>query len=232
MSKSLLWFGPVSILQVQPTVPEGYKLDVMGCLGNVVDGKPTCAARADAWRNVDGSRVPTMREWLRLPAEPHVLAAFSAGGQVVKRLCLHPADRSEVRGVYLADAVYTTVWLDKPHVAGFDPLLEGLVQFALAAIEDGRPMVATASSSPNGNYPSGAQSLAALRIEIERRSGKSFCDVREAFEQQPQELKSPVRADGLENLLFVDFGSTYAHGAHPLAIAPVLLPRMLASLDV
>ena len=70
----------------------------------------------------------------------------------------------------------------------------------------------------------------ARRFEIERRSGRTFEDARE--DELLKGLLAPERADRLCNLLFVDFGSTYAHGAHPLGIAPVMLPRMLAALDV
>ena len=78
-------------------------------------------------------------------------------------------------------------------------------------------------------YPSGAQTLAAIWAEIERRSGRTFDDA--TSDPMLAGLRSSVRAGRMGTILLVDFGLVYKHGEHATTIAPVLLPRVLAQLD-
>lgn len=223
------WFGPVSRQQARPSVPEGHQLAVLGCTGDGSDGGPRCQDHADFMKDAAGLRVPALRRRLKLPGGPFVTAAFSAGGQVIKRLALHPEDRHQLAGVYLADATYTTTWKVPAKEAGVDPITEGFVLFAELALETGRPFVATASTGANRSYPNGAQTLAAIRAAIEARTGRRFVDA--SADPMLEGLREPVRADRLGPILFVDFGAAYQHGEHATVVAPVLLPRMLAQLD-
>jgi hypothetical protein len=220
------WFGPVSKMQIGGSVPPGHALVVLGCTGDGSDGGPRCQDRADAWKDASGRRMPTARDKLKIPPGPVIAAAFSAGGQIVKRLALEPADRAELAGVYLADATYTVKWKDKDLAAIDDGITHGFVLFALDAIEDGRPLVATASSSPNRGSPSGAQTLDAIWRAIEEQSGRRFVDA--ASDPMLEGLRPPRRAGRIGSVLLVDFGDVYQHGEHATVIAPVMLPRMLA----
>ena len=222
------WFGPVSRKQARPAVPEGYPLVVLPCTGDGSDGGPRCQDHADSMKGSDGRRLAELRRRLKLPPGPIVVAAFSAGGQVIKRLALDPDDRRELAAVYLADATYTTAWAVQGKQAGLEPITMGFVSFAELALQVGRPFVATASTGANRSYPNGAQTLAAIRAEIERRTGRTFEDAR--LDPMLEGLRPPVRADRLGTILFVDWGAVYQHGEHATAIAPVMLPRMLEQL--
>ncbi len=111
-----------------------------------------------------------------------------------------------------------------------DDLLDGFVRGALDALLFGRWFVATASANPNKMYPSGAQTLAAIWAEIERRSGRTFEDA--TSDPMLAGLRPSVRAGRMGTILLVDFGLVYKHGEHATTIAPVLLPRVLAQLDL
>ncbi len=95
MNTPLLWFGPVSTQHVRGTTRPGVELHVLGCLG---DGPtPQCADHAARWKDASGRVLPRMLAHFKLAGDAGpVLAAFSAGGQIVKRLLLDPNDRAEV----------------------------------------------------------------------------------------------------------------------------------------
>jgi hypothetical protein len=193
--------------------------------GDASDGHPRCQDRADGWRDPNGRRLPNARHVLHVGPDRPFVAAFSAGGQIAKRLCLHPEDRAELAGLYTGDATYTVTWKETGKEAGLEELTHGFVLYALDALKDGRWWVATASMNPNKSYPSGGQTLAALWKAIEAESGRTFAD---AFDDPMLEgLRRPVRAGRMGNLLLLDFGAAYHHGEHATVIAPILLPRMI-----
>lgn len=223
----LIWFGPVATWHVKGSVPPGHSLHVLGCVG---DGDPLlrCAAYADRWKDHEGRRLPAMRKHFGLPATARpVLAAFSAGGQCVRRLLLDKRDRDELGGVYLADATYAA-WA-QPGIVHVDELQEALVAMAVECAADGRPLVMTASAHvPGGGGPSASTTLQALAYEIELRGEGAFCKVPPS-DPVLAGLGSPVYAMRLGTVLYVDFGREVAHAGHATTIAPVLLPRILAA---
>lgn len=209
------------------SVPPGFALHVLGCLG---DGDPLlrCSAHADRWKDHDGQRLPAMRKHFKLhdDARP-ILAAYSAGGQCVRRLLLDPRDRAEIAGVYLADATYGA-WA-QPGIVAVDELQEALVSMALECAEDGRPFVATASAHvPGGGGPSGSVTLAMLRREIEAQQGWWFAEhAGDALAGLPTP-ETAHRGGDCGRVLFVDFGTTVPHVEHATKIAGVLLPRVVS----
>lgn len=224
----LIWFGPVWSGQVRGSVPDGYRLHVVGCVGNVDPKHKRCVDESAKWKGHDGRRLPGLRRALGLDVGSRpVLAAFSAGGQCVRRLLLDPRDRAEIGGVYLADATYAE-W-EQAGVVRVDELQEALVSFAVEAAADGRPLVMTASSHvPGGGGPSASTTLQALAYEIELRGEGAFCKVPPS-DPVLAGLGSPVYAMRLGTVLYIDFGREVAHAGHATTIAPVLLPRILAA---
>lgn len=224
----LIWFGPVWSGQVRSSVPEGYRLHVVGCVANVDPKHKRCTDEAAKWKSPDGRRLPGLRRALGLDHDARpVLAAFSAGGQCVRRLLLDPRDRAEIGGVYMADATYGE-W-ESPGVVRVDELQEALVSFAVEAAADGRPLVMTGSSHvPGGGGPSASVTLQALHHEIELRGEGAFCKV-PPTDPVLADLGSPVYAMRLRSVLYVDFGREVAHAGHATKLAPVLLPRILAA---
>jgi hypothetical protein len=219
-----VWFGPVSTLQARPTVPEGYELHVINCVGDVRENFSRCSDVADRWRDADGRRLPALRKRLSLaPDARPFLAAYSAGGMCVRRLLVDPRDRAEIAGVYLADATYSERVNGAPRIVG-DPLQEALVSFALEAIGDVRPLYVTTSSHvPGGGGPSASETAAALRAVIDARAS---CPLVDAMNDDETHDLDPLAARGYRHVVFVDFGARRSHAAHVLTIAPVLLPRV------
>lgn len=161
-----LWSGPVNLTQVAgATIPGAPALNVT-CTG---DGSPSCLQIAESWVDSAGRRLPTLLRSKGLPEDtPVAAAAFSAGGSILKRLCLSAADRAQMPVVHSADASYEAV-------AGQRPFVEGYVLYALEALHDpSKLFVATASAGANKNFGSGIEIITSTRKEIERRSGQQF----------------------------------------------------------
>jgi len=206
---AVVWFGPVSRAQIAGASLGNLPLFVRSCTG---DGKPSCSAIADSWKDADGRRLPGLRRALRLPAGPLVLAAFSAGGHLVWRLLEHPLDRAEVAGVALADATYTTRWVSQGEAAP----IASLVAYAQEVARDpSRLFLATASTAPNKTHPTGAQTLEAIVRAAELRP----------LEALPRlgNVPAPARSwGGGRTVLFLDFAATRSHAEHATDLAPAL----------
>lgn len=192
------WFGPVNLTQVGPDAQiSGLKSINLTCTG---DGIPSCGAIAEGFTDQDGRRLPNLLTSKGVdPNAEVIVGAFSAGGSIAKRLCLNHDDREQIKAVMLADATYTTGGVD-----------EGFVEYALDVLERTDKMfVATASSAPNKNYPTGVQTLALLRGEIERRAGRSFTPVSNLVTSRG--LPFPGAAWNLGNVWFLEYPNV-AHG--------------------
>jgi hypothetical protein len=221
----VFWFGPVNGMQVKGATVDGAATHFFTCTG---DGQPNCGAWADGWKDPSGCRLPGLYKKLKIDSGEVgqiYLGAFSAGGQCVRRIALGAADRAALRAVLLSDATYTPEWLDASKTTAKP--LEGFLQLGLDCISDGRLFLATASSSLNKAYPSGAQTLDGLRRGIEEAAGCPFEDA--AADPIWQGLKPPARAWRLRNVIFADFGGAYKHADHATYLAPILWPRAIAS---
>lgn len=209
---AVAWLGPVSpALQVPDATLPGIAARAVTCKG---DGSPSCAQIAESWTDGSGRKLPNALRQLGLTEAdlPLYLGAFSAGGSAVKRLLLDSRDRAPVSAVHLADATYTD-WA-KPG----QPLPpEGFVRFALDALAGNKLFVATASSSPNGSLPSGSQTLASMKAEIELRSGAPLVEggTLPGLPVQPERLwRSPGGT-----VILADYAGRISHGDHANKLA-------------
>lgn len=236
-----VWAGPVNAQQVKGAEIPGAMLHFIPCTG---DGKPTCGDLAAGWKNADGRILPGLLAHLKmpspLPAGDELWAgAFSAGGQVWKRVMLDASDRAEITGALMADGGYEAGWADEKNKIA--PFVESFVLYALDAIADGRVFVWTASNTANVStlhpgtvYPAGDQVQDATRAEIERRSGLTFEDVTDRQELWPwgAHLRAPAHVWRLRNVIFADYGGAYKHPEHATMIAPEVwqsIPAIIAS---
>lgn len=212
------WFGPVYAGQVPEATVPGWDRVFFPCTG---DGKPPCGAYAESWTDATGQRVPRALQAMKRPgAKELALGAFSAGGQIVKRLLMHPTDRAAVRVAALADALYVT---DRD-ASGRPVPPEGFVLYGReAAVDPSKLLLLTVSSSPNKNYPSGSETLVPLVQAVASGSGQ------EAVELSPGDpayaaLRAhvPPWVKGYrvgQGAFFFDYGSTVKHGEHATKLA-------------
>jgi hypothetical protein len=233
MKKIVIWTGPVGAKDVYGATVSGAEQTFIPCLG---DRTPKCADLAESWTDASGRKLPGMLRAAKVSdaagdAEIY-LGAFSAGGHVVKRVLLNDADRAQVHAVLLADATYVAEWKDK--ASRIAAPIEGFVKFGLDAARDGRVFIATASSAPNKTWPTGAESLHAIRRAMEEAragEGAMFDDVTAQADVYFPGLRPPVSILRCNNVLFADFGGAYKHPEHATVIAPVVwtaaLPHLL-----
>lgn len=196
------WFGPVNLAQVGPdAVIPGLKAVNLTCTG---DGNPSCGAIADGFEDGSGRRLPNLLLSKGIdPGADMIIGAFSAGGSVAKRLALNADDREQIKAMMLADATYTTGGVD-----------EGFVQYALDVLQrTDKMMVATASSAPNKDYPTGIETMAIIRAEVERRAGRAF-----QAATLPDVSPAPARVWRLGNVIFAEFPNV-PHAQHATLLA-------------
>lgn len=191
MRDAVIWTGPVAFFQVPGATIEGaYEINE-GCFG---DRPPRCMHRVAPVDSILGRHGVD-------PADVSdvVIGAFSAGGSLVKRMMVDPANRERVAAVHLADATYTASWEDPR--ARRPPVDEGFVRYALDAIDGPHMLVATASPIPNKTWASGVENLRRLRSEIEERSGRTFERLDGFFGIDP----APEAAYRLGNVILAEY---------------------------
>lgn len=203
MLEPLLWSGPVSLKDAQRASLAGQTVKVLSCTGNAIP-PPLCAALAEGGLDAALERAG-------LETERVSLAGFSAGGSFMKRVLENPAARARVPMVYGADAAYMT-----------DAIPAGFVAYGVEAVADpGKLMVFSASSYPNKNYPNGAETLKAIKAEIERRTGRAFGPSSFVWPLEPEEAWS------LGNVHFASYGKRITHGEHATLLAPKMFSEQL-----
>lgn len=207
---AVVWTGPVNLKQVEGATIPGVPTFVQTCTG---DGNPSCGALADGWRDADGRRLPGFRRALKLPEGPLVLAGFSAGGHLLRRLLADPRDRAEILAVYLADAMYTTTW----KAARLAAPIEEVAQYAREAGQAGHLLVATASAAPNKSYPSGSLVLASTAKDAGAKP-----QAVKVTRGGAEELYRPEQSWSLPNAYFLDFGAKLSHEAHATRLARIM----------
>lgn len=203
---AVVWAGPINAKQVEGADLSGVPTSFVSCTG---DGKPSCGEIADKWLDGAGRRLPGLRRALKLPPGPVVLAGFSAGGHLIRRVLEAQEDRAEVAAVVLADATYTTGWSNRAEKKAAP--IESFVRYAREAGAAGHLFVATASAAPNKEYPTGAQTLAAIAVA----AGAVPIASRNDSAGMPQ----PLRSWQLPGAVFLDFDASYSHEAHATALA-------------
>lgn len=171
MTDLVVWSGPVANFQIPDATLSGAVELFLGCRGDKGDWAycPQIGAELEASPSLLLARAKVPRRELG----NLVLAAFSAGGSVLRRLLPHEAYRQLATVVYLADAMFTADWANAARRE--PPPIEPFVLFALdVLLDDSKLMIATASPSQNGKWATGVENLDALRREIERRSGRTM----------------------------------------------------------
>jgi hypothetical protein len=209
-ASATVWLGPVNLAQVGASVIPGAPAAAVTCTG---DGSPSCSQIAESWSGAGGRKLPSLLAQKGLPAGSVIAAAaFSAGGSILKRLCLNQADRTQLAVVHSADADY-----ESSRGAGGQPIpTEGYVLYAIEALTDpDKLFVATASSNPNKTYGSGIEVLASTRREIERRTGRRF----ETGGVFPGVTPQPAKLYRLGNVWMAEY-PTIPHGQHATLLAP------------
>jgi len=171
----VLWSGPINASQAKGATLPGATRHFFTCTG---DG--SIPPRCTDYATFQGNRIlPALlsRIGMREDSVGDIyLGAFSAGGQLWKRVLDIPEDRARIRGVMLHDAAYEIGTQKNPN------FVEGFVKFGLDALKDpSKFMLMTASITPNTPrpgeaYQSGADTLRATIAEIERRSGRTLSD--------------------------------------------------------
>lgn len=171
----VLWSGPINASQAKGATVPGAQRHFFTCTG---DG--SLPPRCTEYATFQGSRIlPSLlsRVGLREDMVGDIyLGAFSAGGQLWKRVLDIPEDRARIRGVMLHDAAYEIGSQKSPN------FVEGYVKFGLDALKDpNKFMLMTASITPNTPrpgeyYQSGADTMRATIAEIERRSGSALTE--------------------------------------------------------
>lgn len=219
-----VWSGPINATSFGGSVPGSGTIRFVSCTGDGFGGTPVCRSFADKWADQSGRRLPGMFQQFGLrdaDVGNLILGAFSAGSHLWRRILAgSPADRARVRALLLTDATYS---------AGGTPSkpepVSGFIEFALDALRDTSKMfIATASDSPNKNYGSASQVLAATMREIERLSGARFKEGgRLPTTEQPERLfTSPAG-----NIIFAHYGMKGGgHGYHP-KLAPELWTKVM-----
>ncbi|AUX43824.1 uncharacterized protein SOCE26_052790 [Sorangium cellulosum] len=208
---ALVWLGPVSAAQVAGADLPGVRTVHLPCTG---DGRPSCGGLADGWLD-GGRRLPGLRRALRLPEGPLVLAAFSAGGHIVRRLCADARDRAEIAAVLLCDATYSTT---RDAAGRVQPLPE-IVAYGREALGGARLLVATASTSPNKTYPTGQQTLEAIRDAI------AAGEAGEA--RAPAGVPAPEWTWRRGGVVLLGYGGRHTHAAHATALARPLVEHII-----
>lgn len=205
-----IWLGPVNLQQVQGAVLQDGPMYNLTCTG---DGSPTCGAIAEGFTDADGRKLPGLLAQVGADQSADVVgAAFSAGGSILKRLCLHPADRAQLRVVHSADASYEAT-------TGTHAPVEGYARYMQDALTDPTKLfVATASANPNKSYGSGIEIITATRQLVEQRTGQQFVlgGTLPGVEPQPSQLWQL----GPHGNIWVAEYPSVPHGQHATLLAP------------
>jgi len=204
MTDLVVWQGPVYDGQVPGATIAEAERRFIPCVGDGIrTGRPHCPAFGDQIR---GGGMPALLSKAGSKLSPSevddlYLAGFSAGGSTIKRLLEEQAFRDRTTGVYLADATYTSRWVDKK--GRKPPPIEGFVAYAVDVANGpgDKLFVATASPIPNGQWATGAENLVAMMEEVEKRTGKTFVERADFFGVDP----GPEKVYQLGNVIFAPY---------------------------
>ena len=216
----VVWTGPVSKAQVPGATVLGAAELFINCCGDLTPPctPPTCPEIGDA---LMGSPEALLSR-AGVGADSVLFGAFSAGGSILKRLLENPAYRELATSVHLADAMWTSSWIDES--TRIAPPIEGFVSYAVDVANGSgdKLFIATSSPSINKSWPSGIENMAATMAAIEQRTGRAFELREDFFGIDPP----PAEVHQLGNVLFA------AYPAEPLGhghtqIAPQVWQRIV-----
>lgn len=181
MTDLVVWTGPVAKFQVPGATVPGAKELFIGCYG---DRPPSCPEIGNQLQGNLGSLL-AKASMSESELGDLFLAGFSAGGSILKRVLENPEYRKKTAAVELADATYTSSWINESQ--RIPPIIEGYVQYGVDVANGpgDKLFIATASPIPNKTWASGVENLRELRHEIERRTGKTFTERADFFGVTP-----------------------------------------------
>lgn len=196
----VVWTGPVAKAQVPGATVAGAAELFINCCGDLTPPctPPTCPEIGDALMGSPDALLS--RAGVSAPGDV-LLAAFSAGGSILKRVLENPDYRSMATAVHLADAMWTASWKDQ--ALRLPPSIEGFVRYA-ADVANGpgdKLFVATSSPNVNGSWAAGIENLMATASAIEERTGRSFTLRPDFFGIDP----APVEVRQLGNVIFASY---------------------------
>lgn len=212
--KLVVWTGPVAEFQVPGATLQGATRKFISCTGDGRrTGRPDCPNIGEQLMldpellftkvNVPGAEVQDIY-W----------GAFSAGGSLVKRCLLDDNYRKRTAAVHLADATYTSAWVNKQ--GRVPPAIEGFTQFAVDTVvgPGDKLFIATASPNPNGQWATGIENLKAIQAVVEDRTGQIFTRRNDFFGITPE----PEEVWQLGNVILAHFPSyPLGHGHTKIA---------------
>jgi hypothetical protein len=219
VSRATIWLGPVSRAQIAGAVAPNSTLYVVPG-----DGSTYFSTLAESWHTPDGRYLPGLLAKLGIPSGTEIfVGSFSAGHGAVRKLLLDAQDRAEIRAVLLADSTYSS-WTSSDRTA-VTPV-EGYVRFALDAIANPNEhlFLASASNSPNGEYPNGSDTLAATAGEVVARAGQPLgliTDFPAAI------VPAPPTAGRIGSAWFLDYAGVVTHPEHATLLAPQIWANIL-----
>jgi hypothetical protein len=207
------WLGPVNLAQVGGSIVPGSSVVNVTCCGAPDPQCPptTCPDYAASYLDAGGRRLPGLLASKGLDPRSVVAAgAFSAGGSILKRLCLNAADRAQLAVVFSSDASYEAT-------PGTHSPVEGYALYMQDALSNpSKLFVATASASPNKTFGSGIDIITATRRLVEQRTGRAFAlgGVLPGVDKQPAQLWRLG-----DNVWIAEYPDV-PHGGHPTQLAP------------
>lgn len=159
-----------------------------------------------------------------MPDGELIIGSFSAGHEITKPALMAPEDRARVKAVMLADSTYSS-WKDQAARIVSPP--EGYVRYALDVIQNpDKLFVATSSNGRTAPYPSGSETIRALKDEIEKRSCLKFGE-----QSSLPGVSTLPPVDGgiwkLGNVWLADFAGAYQHAQHATVLAPQIWRGLL-----
>lgn len=192
MADVVLWFGPIGPDEVAGAGIPGVKSSFWWCHGSKV---PWCPQMGQELQN--GS-LSVQRTTGVSPLDHIYIGAYSAGGSVVKRMLMRDEYLDKTIAVHLADATYTSGWVDAKE--RLPVVEEGFMRYALDVASSGgsKLLVATASPIPNGQWASGHENLRAMAAAIEKETGRAFVKRSDFFGVVPL----PTEVLQLGNIVF------------------------------
>jgi len=193
----MVWTGPVYSGQVVGAIVPGAETLFLQCSGAKTASDPHCPSIGAQLQSSPASLY--VKGAVTGAPDELFLASFSAGGSVLKRLLSNPEYRRDATVVTLFDSTYTGAW-ESP---GKAPPIAGFVQYAVDVAASGgeKLFVATASHSPNKNWPTGIQTLAAVRRAVQEQTGQEFERTDDFFGVDP----GPEAVYRLGNVIFAEF---------------------------
>lgn len=149
-------------------------------------------------------------------------AAFSAGGMTWERAIPQIQNLS---GLMLADGTYSDFGPDgkTPSMALAEQRIQFLASATINTVGAKGPIALyMSSSSPNGNKPTGSQTLREIARTAEEKHGVTWMKMGAVFLISGRQVQAETWSS--ERALLIDFGSSFTHTQMVTEVAPAMWP--------